>query len=140
MALLTLPKGSSKDPDMKGCLWMDSSGFMTVLLSATCQCLECHSISNTQTVQMCLFFMEYGAIGRGQRTHYFCLWPCLTPPGFSPSTVLPCRKQMGLAGRDTEVLAGPPAATGLLALRMQIQITWGLSPGPADTPSVLPPA
>lgn len=77
---------------------------------------------------MCLFFMEYGAIGRRQRTRHFCLWPCFTPPSFSLSTILPCRKKMGLAGREAELLAVLPAATGLQmgpALKMQVQNHMG---------------
>lgn len=92
---------------------------------------------------MCLFFMKYGAIGRGQGTRHFCLWPCWTPPAFPPSMNLPCRKKRGLAGREKKLLAGFPAVIGLQkgpALRMQCQDSIGPAPGPADTPSMLPPA
>ena len=115
---------------MDGFWWIHESA----ALSAACQCLECHSISNTQTVQMCLFFMEYGAIGRGQGTRHFCVWPCFTPLAFPPSTNLPCRKKMGLTGREPKLLAGPPAVTVLQmgpAVRMQSQNSMGSVPRPS---------
>lgn len=73
----------------------------------------------------------------------FCRWPCLTPLAAPPppSKHLPCGKEIGQVGGETEqLLEGPPAVTGLQmspALRMQNQ-----NPPQAQniTPSTLSPA
>lgn len=113
----------------------------TVVLSAACQCLECHSTSNTQTVQMCLFFMEYGAIGRGQGTHHFCLWPCFTPPAFPHPRTSLAGREWGWQEENQHFQQNSQLSLDFRWVQpreCKTRIAWGLFPGPLDTPSMLP--
>lgn len=112
---------------LDGFWWISGSA----ALSAACQCLESHSISNTQTVKMCLFFMDYGAIdGR---------WGRVTLPSVAlldSSVILPVRvpslwKENRAEQKDRQNFWQEPHChwSSVGPALSAVRIVWNLSPG-----------